>query len=62
MSGTVLERRLGYALIDELASLFIDDNLSHCHSFIEGIRKGLEDYRRGKMRPWADVKKELGYG
>lgn len=62
MSGAVLERKPRYSLSDELASSFINDNMSHCHSFIEGIRKGLEDYRQGKMRPWADVKKELGYG
>lgn len=59
MSGAVLERKPRYSLIDELASSFIDENMSHCHSFIEGIRRGLEDYRQGKMRLWADVKKEL---
>ena len=62
MSGAVLDQKSRYSLIDELASSFIDDNMSRCHSFIEGIKKGLKDYSQGKMKPWADVKKELGYG
>lgn len=62
MSGAILERKPRYSLNDELAYLFIDDNMIRCHSFIEGIKSGLEDYRQGKMKPWADVKKELGYG
>ena len=27
----------------------------------EGIRRGLEDYREGRLRSWEEVKKELGY-
>jgi len=62
MSGAVLDQKPRYSLIDELASSFIDDNMTHYHSFIQGIKNGLKDYRQGKMRPWDDVKKELGYG
>ncbi|KKN84472.1 hypothetical protein LCGC14_0289340 [marine sediment metagenome] len=28
--------------------------------FMGGVRRGLEDYRAGRMRPWSEVKKELG--
>jgi predicted transcriptional regulator len=29
--------------------------------FLAGIKRGLEDYRQGKMKPWAEVKRDLGY-
>lgn len=29
---------------------------------VAGLREGLKDYREGRMRPWEDVKKELGLG
>lgn len=27
--------------------------------FIEGIKRGVEDYRRGRVRRWSEIKKEL---
>jgi hypothetical protein len=33
--------------------------INHNKYFIAGVQRGLQDYRQGKMRPWADVKKEL---
>jgi len=28
--------------------------------FLAGTKKGCEDYKKGNMRRWSDVKKELG--
>jgi hypothetical protein len=28
--------------------------------FIEGIRRGVKACKEGKIRPWADVKRDLG--
>lgn len=28
--------------------------------FMEGVRRGLAAYKAGRMRPWNEVKKELG--
>lgn len=28
--------------------------------FMSGVKKGLKDFKKGKMRRWDDIKKELG--
>jgi len=61
MTGTVIAREEKYTISDELAASFMSEHMNHCASFIEGVKRGLEDYRQGKLRPWAEVKKELGY-
>lgn len=61
MTGAVIDRKEKYIISDELASSFMSEHIYHCASFIEGVKRGLEDYRQGKLRPWAEVKKELGY-
>ena len=63
MTSTIsIERKEEHTMSDELASSFVNEHMNHCVSFIEGLKKGLEDYRQGKLRPWAEIKKELGYG
>lgn len=61
MTGTVIDREEKYTMSDELAFSFVSEYMHHCTSFIDGVKRGLEDYRQGKLRPWAEVKKELGY-
>lgn len=61
MTGTVTDRNEKYTATDELASSFLSEHMNQCASFIEGVKRGLEDYRQGKLRPWSEIKKELGY-
>ncbi len=30
--------------------------------FVEGIGRGLAAYRAGRIRPWDDIKRDLGLG
>jgi len=30
--------------------------------FMDGIRRGLKDCKEGRVRPWSQIKKELGIG
>jgi hypothetical protein len=61
MTGIVTFREEKYTISDEVASSFMSEYMNQYASFVEGIKRGLEDYRQGKLRPWAEVKKELGY-
>jgi len=29
--------------------------------FLEGVQRGLQDYRAGRMKSWEEVKRDLGY-
>lgn len=33
---------------------------AEAQEFIEGVKRGVKDSRLGKVRPWSEVKKELG--
>jgi hypothetical protein len=61
MTGTVIDREEKYTIRDELASSFVSEYMNGYAGFIESVKRGLEDYRQGKLIPWAKVKKELGY-
>ncbi|HEX75767.1 MAG TPA: hypothetical protein G4O12_04200 [Dehalococcoidia bacterium] len=36
------------------------ESLKSDAKFMEGIKRGVADYKAGRMRDWEDVKKELG--
>lgn len=52
---TVAERKGHVSLNDHIAEYIKADR-----EFMEGIRKGVQACREGKVRRWADIKKELG--
>jgi len=60
-TGAVIDQNRIYTMSDEQAFSFISEYMNHYVSFIEGVKGGLEDYRQGKLRPWPEIKKELGY-
>jgi hypothetical protein len=50
----IIERRGSVSLNDHIAEYVKAD-----HEFIEGIRKGVRACREGKVRHWAEIKREL---
>jgi hypothetical protein len=38
------------------------DELRNDKEFMDGVRRGLQDYHEGKVRLWSEVRKELGLG
>ena len=34
--------------------------IRHDKRFMAGVRRGLESYHRGDVKPWSEVKKDLG--
>ena len=36
------------------------DGCTTVTNFLDGIKKGVADVKEGKMRPWSEIKKELG--
>jgi len=50
----VIERRDSVSLNDHIAEYIKADE-----EFIEGIRKGVQACKEGKVRRWIEIKKEL---
>lgn len=59
MTGAVLER--AKQAHSGLLDIFAMEHMNDCANFVEGTKRGLKDYREGKLIPWARVKKDLGY-
>lgn len=51
-----------FKVIRRLVKAFWAWRLRHNKRFMAGVRRGLEAYRRGDLKPWSEVKKELGLG
>lgn len=47
-------------LIQKLRKYFWVWRLKHNKSFMDGVRRGLDAYHKGKTKPWSEIKKELG--
>lgn len=47
-------------IMDRLIKRFWIWRMRHNKEFMDGVKRGLESYHRGDVRPWAEVKKELG--
>lgn len=41
---------------------YVAEYVTASAEFLDGIRRGLADLRRGDITPWEDVKQELGLG
>ena len=52
---TVIDRKGHVSLNDHIAEYVKADK-----EFMDGIRKGVRACCEGRVRPWAEVKKELG--
>ena len=52
---SIIERKDSVSLNDHIAEYIKADK-----DFIEGIRKGVQACKEGKIRDWAEIKKELG--
>ena len=50
-----IERKGHVSLNDHIAGYVKADS-----EFIEGIRKGVQACKEGKIRRWAEIKKEMG--
>jgi len=62
MTGVVAVLEKEGTINSELVAVFMREHINDCVSFIEGVKRGLKDYREGKLILWTEVKKELGYG
>ncbi|KKN65868.1 hypothetical protein LCGC14_0476850 [marine sediment metagenome] len=38
------------------------DHIKSDSDFIDGIRRGLKDCKEGRVKPWSQIKQELGIG
>ena len=60
-SVELLERQVSsrhnMSLNDCLADYIKSDS-----DFVDGIRRGLRDCKEGRLKPWPQIKKELGIG
>lgn len=62
MSGALLMRELRDAG-DRSLSPYTMANLMRADStFMDGLHRGLDDWKAGRVTPWVKVKKELGIG
>jgi hypothetical protein len=41
-------------------SAYVADYMKHSPDFLEGIEAGVKAAKEGRVRRWADVKKDLG--
>ncbi len=52
------------ATIERKGHVFLNDHIAAFmkadKEFMEGIRRGVQACREGKVRRWAEIKKELG--
>ena len=39
---------------------YVAEYVTASAEFVDGIRRGLADLRRGDIAPWEDIKRELG--
>lgn len=60
-SVELLERRVSsrrsVSLNDCLADHICSDS-----DFVDGIRRGVRDCKEGRLRPWSQIKEEVGIG
>lgn len=38
------------------------DHINSDSGFVDGIRRGVRDCKEGRLKPWSQIKKELGIG
>ena len=55
MKGSKKQSEIGRSILSA-----VEEQVPQYNELVASLRRGLEDYRAGRMRHWREVKKELG--
>lgn len=62
MSGIKIVERYNISSLRTPLDAYMVNSYMESLGLIEGIRRGMEERRRGKVKAWREIKEKLGLG